>query len=136
MGCNCGENHLDDNDCPQANNCGSCPTEPVRTTYCDRDTKDNVWVERDGNIPDAVGICLLDTMNERQIIDVVSRNAQARRDLFRVTSDPDLLNLARTLPPLETGEEMDEEQSEFNRNDEPASIPFYAIFKGQPPFAQ
>lgn len=107
---------------------------PKPATYCDRDTKDNVWVERAPNSPDAIGICLLDTMSEAQVINVLNRDDQARADLLRVTSDEGLLELARTVPRLPTEEEMDAEQKALNRSKD--CIPFYAIFRGQPPFAQ
>lgn len=138
MGCNCGGNHLTESDCPSTteNPCGACATEPTRLTYCDRDTKDNVWVERADVSPEAPGICLLDTMSECQIIDVISRQDTARKDLLRVTSDPHLLYLAATVPHLGTVDEDDALQDNINRNDEPESIPFYGIFRGQPPFAQ
>jgi hypothetical protein len=136
MPCNCGGNHLTETDCPTEteNPCGDCGLQPTRTTYCDRDIVDNVWMERDGNLPDAPGICLLDTMDECQIIDVVSRQPRARADLLRVTSDPHLRELAVTTPQLGTDESEDKEMSDINRNSE--SIPFYTIFRGQPPFAQ
>jgi len=107
-------------------------------TKCDRDRKNNMWVER-GNNPgseNAVGICLLDTMTEDQVVNMLERNEQARADLLRVTSDPHLLELAQTTKRLTTAEEADLQQKWVNRNEKPASIPFYGIFRGQPPFAQ
>lgn len=150
MGCNCGGNHLTESECPSTatNPCGEridgagTGSESDRgagvgrKTYCDRDCKDNVWVERDGNIPDAPGICLLDTMNEDQVINSISRDERARKDLLRVTSDPRLLYLAGVVPPLGTDESEDGTMKQFNANNKPESIPFYAIFRGQPPFAQ
>jgi hypothetical protein len=105
---------------------------------CDRDRKNNVWVER-GNNPgseNAPGICLLDTMTEAQVIDVVERDERARKDLLRVTSDPRLLEIARTTKRLTTAEEADLQQKWVNKNETPAGNPFYGIFRGQPPFAQ
>jgi hypothetical protein len=49
-----------------------------------------------------------------------------------VTTDPHLLELARTTPRLDNTEPADELQTDVNRNKE--SIPFYTIFRGQPPF--
>ncbi len=112
--------------------CGEPTT--TRKTYCDGDTTNNVWVERGEWSPEAVGICLLDTMSECQIINVVSRNPRARADLLRVTTDPYLLNLAQTTPSLSSEEPADKLQSDVNNN--AGSIPFFTIFKGQPPFAQ
>jgi hypothetical protein len=104
-------------------------------TMCDRDTKDNVWVERGPNPGDelCIGICLLDTLSEPQIIHVIERDDRARQDLLRVTSDARLLEIARTVPRLPTVEESDEQQKDINRSYTAASIPFYAIFQGRPP---
>jgi hypothetical protein len=115
-----------------------CPTPAI--TKCDRyipGTK-NVWVER-GDTPNdvnALGVCMLDTMCEEQVIESLRRDEQAREDLLKVTSDPRLLELARTVPRLPVVETMDAEQAYLNRSNTAESIPFYAIFRGQPPFSQ
>lgn len=110
-----------------------CPP-PRPRTRCDGDTVNNVWVER----ADAsrIGICLLDTLTEAQVIFSVERNDVARADLLRVTTDPRLQEIAKTTPRLPVTELDDEIQSDVNRNHTAASIPFYGIFRGQPPFAQ
>lgn len=103
------------------------------TTYCDRDRKNNVWVQgADEN--GAGGVCLLDTMTESQVVYSLQRDPKARADLKRVTSNADLLALADAVPTLDEDELGDGLQSKTNRNAD--SIPFYSIFKGQPPFAQ
>jgi hypothetical protein len=97
-----------------------------------------VWVER-GDTPgseNAPGICLLNTMSKEQVIYVLERDEVARRDLLTVTSDPDLLFLANNIVRLPTPELVDMEQAVGNRSNEAAAIPFYAIFRGQPPFPQ
>jgi len=98
----------------------------------------NVWVERGCSSIDATapGICLLDTMCRAQVIYSIERDDKARDDLLAVTSDPELRQLAHTVPRLPTAEVADMEQSYLNRSNDPASIPFYAISRGQPPFAQ
>jgi len=117
---------------------GECPTPP--TTKCDRYVpgSKNVWVER-GNSPNDVnapGVCMLDTMTEEQVIYSLERDEQARADLLQITSDPHLLELAKTIPRLPTVEQTDVEQAELNQPNNSGSIPFYSIFRGQPPFAQ
>lgn len=109
-----------------------CP--PPSITRCDRDKTSNVWVE--GHDPDAgvPGICLLDTLEDYQIIEVLQRDETARADLRRVTSDPHLLNLADTIPRLPLTNEGDEAQRAHGNTT--AASPFYTIFRGQPPFAQ
>lgn len=102
-------------------------------TYCDRDRKNNVWVE--GADAEGVGgVCLLDTMTEAQVVGVLQVDETARADLRRVTSDAYLHGLADRVPRLPEINEGDESQKTLNNNTD--SIPFYAIFRGQPPFAQ
>lgn len=104
---------------------------PRATTRCDRDRVGNVWVEGADENGEG-GICLLDTMNDCQIINSLQRNERARRDLLRVTSDEHLLELAKTVPSLPTTEEGDELQKDLNRNTE--SLPFYTQFRGNIPW--
>ncbi len=115
-----------------------CPTPP--TTKCDRyrPGMKNVWVEHGVNPGDenSIGVCMLDTMCDAQIIYTLERDDQARADLLTITSDPHLLEMARTIPRLPVVEDMDAQQAEFNRQNDSAATPFYAIFRGQPPFAQ
>jgi hypothetical protein len=82
------------------------------------------------------GICSLDTLKEDQIINIIERDDKARADLLKVTSNHHLRKLALTVPKLPTMELVDAEQLNQNRPNEPSSIPFYAVFRGQPPFAQ
>lgn len=98
----------------------------------------NVWVERGctPNDADAVGVCLLDTMSEAQVIYSIEHDEAAREDLLRVTSDPALRALANSVPRLPVVEEADAEQAQYNRTNEMGANPFYTVFRGQPPFAQ
>jgi len=98
----------------------------------------NVWVERGCSSVDvnAPGVCMLDTMTDDQVIYVLERDEKARADLLLVTSDAHLRELAQTIARLPTYQDDDKLQSDMNRNHAPASIPFYALFRGQPPFAQ
>jgi len=117
---------------------GECPTPP--TTKCDRYVagSKNVWVERgcSPNDVNAPGVCMLDTMSDDQIIYSLERDEQARMDLLQITTDPHLLELANTIPRLPVVEQTDVEQAELNQPNNSGSIPFYSIFRGQPPFAQ
>lgn len=110
------------------------PCPPVPCTKCDRAWANNVWVERAD--PGAVGVCLLDTLTEEQVIHILERDDKAKADLLLVTSDPRLLELARIIPRLPTIEQEDRDQYLINRPQSPSSIPFYALFRGQPPFNQ
>lgn len=98
----------------------------------------NVWVER-GDSPNDVhapGVCMLDSMNDDQIVDIIEHDPVAREDLRAITTDPHLLNLANVVPTLPQITINDQEHKLINDPQNPASIPFYAIFRGQPPFAQ
>lgn len=97
-----------------------------------------MWVERGCSSADvnAPGVCMLDTMTDAQIIYVIERDPKAREDLLKVTSDPHLLALVAAIAPLPTQQEDDKLQSDINRNHAPSSLPFYSLFRGQPPFAQ
>ena len=109
-----------------------CVCETVRTTYCDRDRRNNVWV--DGGNPETGegGVCLLDNMHEAQLIYILERDETARKDLLKVTSDPYLLDKARTIPRLSEDDNLDGLREALDKT----SIPFYSAFRGQPPFAQ
>lgn len=109
-----------------------CPPKPC--TRCTGDWTNNSWIERES--PEAMGVCLLDNLCEEQIIAILERNDQARADLLRITSDPRLLELARTVQRLPAQQQDDATMTALNRPNTPASLPFYAVFRGQPPFAQ
>ena len=116
----------------------ACQTAPA--TKCDLYVPgtENVWVER-GDSPNDVnapGVCMLDTLQDCQVVYILERDDKARRDLLAVTSDSHLRELALTTPRLPVVEQMDAEQARINEPNNPGSIPFYAIFRGQPPFAQ
>ena len=107
-----------------------CP----RRTYCDGDRVNNVWIEGGNRETGEGGVCLLDNLTQDQVIYCVERDETARKDLKRVTHNPELLNLAETTPRLSTLEPMDVEQSEINNNN--FTCPYYQAFRGQPPYAQ
>jgi len=102
-------------------------------TLCDRDIENNVWVEgRDPKNPTKQpGACLLDTLGESSIIDILSRDPVAREDLKRVTSDTRLLELADKVPPLSTEIEGDKISQTLGQTKEAG--PFYSQFRGRPP---
>lgn len=104
---------------------------PVIPTLCDLDRRNNVWVEgADSNGNN--GVCLLDTIEEHQLVYVLQRDPVARTDLKRVTSNAYLQNLADTLPMLPTDVESDKIQKEVNQG----TLVLYNVFHGIPPFNQ
>ena len=104
--------------------CDCTTTEEIPCTMCDGDKTNNVWM--------AGTVCLLDTMTEDEVIYVVQRDHRARVDLRRITTNERLLEIANTVPSLPSESEGDRLQRELAG---PAPA-FYAIFRGQPPFAQ
>jgi hypothetical protein len=111
-----------------------CVCAGPRTTFCDRDRTNNVWVECPDPLTGEGGVCLLDNLTENQLDWILERDERARADLKRVTSDTWLLNKAETVPRLSTVEEMDSIQTSMGRQKD--TIPFYSAFAGKPPFAQ
>jgi hypothetical protein len=71
-------------------------------------------------------------MEECQVINSLQRSQRAKDDLLKVTSNAYLRNLANTTPLYPTANEGDTLQKEINQG----TIPFYTLFRGQPPFAQ
>ncbi len=112
--------------------CGGGQPACARPSLCDLDRKCNVWVEGVVDENGQGGICLLDTMEEYQVINSLHRSQRAHDDLMKVTSNEYLRNLARTTPLYPTANEGDTLQKEINQG----TIPFYTQFRGQPPFAQ
>ena len=122
--------------------CGTCNAGGLATTYttsagtcCDRDRVNNVWVEG-ANENGEGGICMLDNLNRAQIVGILKADDRARADLLKVTSNPELLALAENTERLPAHQPDDRLQTQVNANKQAESIPFYAIFRGQPPFAQ
>jgi len=105
---------------------------PALQTLCDLSRLDNVWVDGPVSPEGQGGICMLDNMEECQVIHSLQRSQRAKDDMLKVTSNLYLRNLAQTVPLLPGISPGDTLQKEANQN----SIPFYALFRGQPPFAQ
>lgn len=110
--------------------------ECFKKTLCDGDLTNNYWIEGGDAATGIGGVCMLDNLTQEEVVYHIQHNHKARADLKRVTTDVELHQLADDTPPLPTGEFADALQSDINRNDKPESLPFYAIFRGQPPFAQ
>lgn len=92
------------------------------TTNCDGDTTDNYWVQGK--------VCLLDSMRLDQIVYAIERNPFARRDLARVTRNPELLDLLDKTPMLPPAENPTKTAVSVNAD------AYYTIFQGKPPYRQ
>lgn len=97
-----------------------------------------MWIERGPSALDqqCPGICTLDTLQPWQIVYILEHTPRAAKDLLRITSDGYLRYLAQNVSLLSTDELVDVEQAKINRSREANSIPFYAVFAGNPPIAQ
>jgi hypothetical protein len=111
-----------------------CDCEEEHETKCDRDRKNNIWIDGGNPATGIGGACQLDTMTKSQIINSIQRDPRARADLLRVTSCRHLRKLAVELPDLPSVPEGDALQKEMNSNAD--TIPFYHLFRGNPPYAQ
>lgn len=93
--------------------------EGVVPSLCDGDVKNNYWFEG--------GVCMLDQLHKRQVVDIIQHNPQARLDLARVTSCLEIHTLLAEVPLLSTTQEDDAAQSEFNKAD---CLPYYTVYRG------
>jgi hypothetical protein len=108
-------------------------TSDLPCTFCDRDKYDNVWAP--GADPTGVlNPCLLDTMCESEIVNIIEHDDRARADLKKITSNAHLLHLAEAVPRLPGVEEGDRLQTQINRSAD--SMVLYTHFRGIPPFNQ
>ncbi len=104
--------------------------EDTPETFCDLEVTNNVWVEGIVDVPAGKrGLCMLDSMTIDQVIYVLEHDPRARTDLLKVTSNADLRRLAGEVPLLPRQDAADLEQSA----DAKAGLPFYTVFRGQPP---
>ena len=104
-------------------------------SYCDLNIENNVWVEGVVDLsasPPKRGICMLDSISYDQMVYVLQHTPQARCDLPKVTSSPELLALLDRVKLLPTGNAADAANRHANAN--PNDLPFYNVFRGNPPY--
>lgn len=92
-------------------------SECERPNLCDGDTDNNYWVEG--------GVCILNHLEEDQVVYAIERNDLARKDLLRVTTNEYLHELAARVPRLPTTSE-EESLQKMNHG----ILPFYTVFNG------
>lgn len=103
---------MSEDQCPE-------PEDRVPCSLCDGDKTNNHWFQEN--------VCVLDNLTASQVTYILQHNEVARVDLLRVTSNPELLDLANTVPRLPTTEE-DDELMKIQAKQTP--LPFYQIFRG------
>jgi hypothetical protein len=89
------------------------------------DVKDNIWFQPQA--PGAIGRCILDEMTYEQVYLVLERYPLAKRDMYRITTNPHLIRLANTVQ-LMVNEHEDNQivVDRFNRG----TLPYYTLFRG------
>ena len=99
--------------------CDNCRSAPG--TLCDGDCADNIWFVN--------GKCLLDNLTYDQVYFVLQRNPNAKKDLLRVTTDRNLLELARQSRLIM--DTIQDDMSPYRVINNPArTLPFYTLFRG------
>jgi hypothetical protein len=97
--------------------------EPPFQTLCTGNTNNNYWFEE--------GKCMLDDLyplRKDQLVYIIERTPQARMDLPKITSCPELLQLLELVPLLSITTEDNELPDQLNRGDNP--YPFYELYRG------
>jgi len=94
--------------CPECGGCGQCPC-PAPTSKCNGDKTNNIFYVN--------GLCYLDQLECDQIQYILEHIPFAKRDLFRITTDPELLFLANSI--------------QLIRDDPPESLPVAKMINGK-----
>lgn len=103
------------------------PEDPVnpnagRCTVCTGDCSNNIWFTP--GPPGFPGKCKLDELTYDQVEFVLSKNPSAKRDLLRITTDPNLIRLANETKMVGSDQQDSERFAErLHRN----SLPIYTV---------
>lgn len=126
--CGCGSPPGCGDPCVDIDPCQDVNPDPKCGTKCNLDTSDNLWYTSDQpGYPGTVCQCKLDQLTYGQVVFILQRNPFAARDLMRITNDPCLLELARTVKLVEPEQEENQRVTDrLMRN----SLPYYTLFKG------
>ncbi len=90
-----------------------------KCSVCTGDCCNNVWIEN--------GKCTLDNLTFDQVWFILGKNPRAKRDLLRITSDPQLIELANnTKLVVDELEDAKVPERLVNKN----TIPFYTVLRG------
>lgn len=90
-------------------------------TLCDGDCDKNIWYVN--------GKCKLDELTFDQVYFVLQRNPNAKSDLLRVTTNPELIQLATYSRLIK--DQIEDDRTPYRVINNPAqTLPFYTLFKG------
>jgi hypothetical protein len=94
-------------------------------TMCTGDRTNNVWFQ--SGAPGFPGKCRIDDLTYGEVVYILSKNPFAKRDLLRITTDPNLVRLANESRMIESeGKDNERAADRVNAN----TLPFYTVFKG------
>lgn len=111
--------------CPPMPECERTPDETINKnwnccTLCQGDKSCNIFF--------VDGKCKLDELTWEQLYIILRKVPQAKADLLRITSDPQLQRLARETR-LES-DEIEDDKAMADRINKTNTIPFYTQFRG------
>lgn len=99
-----------------------CNQDRQNQTMCDlRPPGDNIWYQ--------TNLCRLDELTYADVAYILSRNPKAKSDLYKITTDPNLLALANTVRLL-PDPKADGEIAARRINNPAQTLPFYTLFRG------
>ena len=98
-------------------------------TLCTGDTVHNIWYQPPPPGFKGPGRCILDELTFQEVYFVLLRNPSAKKDLLRITHDPDLISLANQSSLVQDPLEADLRATNLI-NKGPHSLPVYTLFHG------
>ena len=100
--------------------CDPCNPEKKKS-LCDGDCSKNIWFVN--------GKCKLDGLTYDQVYFVLQKNPNAKSDLLRVTTDPNLLELAKRSQLI--ADPIEDDNIPYKMINNPKNtLPFYTLFRG------
>ena len=119
--CICGQGHFQMHN--DVNPCrGKC-------TLCTGDVHQNVWHQPPPPGFNGPGRCILDELTFAEVLAVLVRNRDAKKDLLRITHDEDLIILATNSKIIQDPIEADLRVTNMI-NKGPNALPIYTLFHG------
>lgn len=100
--------------------CDACKSYS-NTSLCDGDCEKNIWFVN--------GKCKLDELTFDQVYFILQRNPSAKKDLLRVTTNQELIQLATYSQLIK--DPIEDDMRPYRLVNNPAqTLPFYTLFKG------
>ena len=100
-----------------------------KCTVCTREVHNNIWHQPPPFYFKGPGRCILDELTFGEVYNVLQKNPDAKKDLLRITTDPDLIALANHSALIQDPIESDLRATNLI-NKGPNSLPIYSLFYG------